>query len=123
MTDPASPSSPDPSRTPDPALSRVVRVFISSTFRDFSSERDLLMKRAFPELRRRARSRFVEVIVACFRCHDGIEPDWTTATLTSDPVINERLKYDIAHWCGPHSSWVTTDFLENIATNFEKSHD
>lgn len=61
--------------------------------------------------------------VACFRCHDGIEPDWTTATLTSDPVINERLKYDIAHWCGPHSSWVTTDFLENIATNFEKSHD
>ena len=62
MTDPASPSTPDPSRTPDPALSRVVRVFISSTFRDFSVERDLLMKRVFPELRRRARSRFVEVI-------------------------------------------------------------
>ena len=62
MTDPASSSSPDPSRTPDPALSRVVRVFISSTFRDFGVERDLLMKRVFPELRRRARSRFVEVI-------------------------------------------------------------
>ncbi len=42
--------------------SRVVRVFISSTFRDFGVERDLLMKRVFPELRRRARSRFVEVI-------------------------------------------------------------
>jgi hypothetical protein len=42
--------------------SRVVRVFISSTFRDFGAERDLLMKRVFPELRRRARARFVEVI-------------------------------------------------------------
>ena len=51
-----------PASTPDPTLSRVVRVFISSTFRDFSTERDLLMKRVFPELRRRARDRFVEVI-------------------------------------------------------------
>ena len=61
--------------------------------------------------------------VMCFRCHDSIQPDWTTALLASDPMIDDRLKYDIAHWCGPHSSWVTTDFLENIATNFEKSHD
>ena len=44
------------------STSRVVRVFISSTFRDFGVERDLLMKRVFPELRRRARDRFVEVI-------------------------------------------------------------
>lgn len=42
--------------------SRVVRVFVCSTFRDFADERDLLMKRVFPELRRRARERFVEVI-------------------------------------------------------------
>jgi nephrocystin-3 len=41
---------------------RTVRVFISSTFRDFGVERDLLMKRVFPELRRRARDRFVQVI-------------------------------------------------------------
>ncbi len=50
----------------DPAApeqgSRVVRVFISSTFRDFGAERDLLMKRVFPELRRRARDRFVEIL-------------------------------------------------------------
>jgi hypothetical protein len=44
------------------SASRVVRVFISSTFRDFGAERDLLIKRVFPELRRRARARFVEVI-------------------------------------------------------------
>ena len=42
--------------------SRVVRVFISSTFRDFAEERDLLASRVFPELRRRSRGRFVEVI-------------------------------------------------------------
>lgn len=42
--------------------SRSVRIFISSTFRDFGEERDLLIKRVFPELRRRARDRLVEVI-------------------------------------------------------------
>ena len=57
MTSAASTAASNPLST-----SRVVRVFISSTFRDFSVERDLLMKRVFPELRRRARSRFVEVI-------------------------------------------------------------
>jgi hypothetical protein len=41
--------------------SRVVRVFISSTFRELGAERDLLMKRIFPELRRR-RAWFSEVI-------------------------------------------------------------
>ncbi|MFM7151206.1 MAG: DUF4062 domain-containing protein, partial [Gemmataceae bacterium] len=42
--------------------SRVVRVFVSSTFRDFVEERDLLIRRVFPELRRRCRDRFVDVI-------------------------------------------------------------
>jgi tetratricopeptide (TPR) repeat protein len=42
--------------------SRVVRVFISSTFRDFQEERRLLVNEVFPELRRRARERFVDVI-------------------------------------------------------------
>ena len=60
---PTRPRESDPNPRPDaPDRSRVVRVFISSTFRDFQQERDLLMKRVFPELRRRARDRFVEVI-------------------------------------------------------------
>ena len=41
-----------------PPTSRVVRVFISSTFRDFGEERDLLMKRVFPELRSPQHMRF-----------------------------------------------------------------
>ena len=42
--------------------SRVIRVFLSSTFRDFMQERDLLVKQVFPELNRRARERGVEVV-------------------------------------------------------------
>ena len=39
--------------------SRIVRVFISSTFRDMQEERDRLVKFSFPELRRRCRERQV----------------------------------------------------------------
>ncbi|MEI6604470.1 MAG: DUF4062 domain-containing protein [Verrucomicrobiota bacterium] len=42
--------------------SRLVRVFISSTFRDFMGERDELVKKIFPELRSRCKERFVEVL-------------------------------------------------------------
>ncbi len=42
--------------------SRLVRIFISSTFRDFMGERDELVKKVFPELRRRCRARFVELL-------------------------------------------------------------
>jgi tetratricopeptide (TPR) repeat protein len=42
--------------------SRTVRVFLSSTFRDFAEERDLLVRQIFPELRRKFRERQVELI-------------------------------------------------------------
>jgi len=45
-----------------PSESREIRVFLSSTFRDFMEERDLLVKQVFPELRRKARARGVEVV-------------------------------------------------------------
>jgi formylglycine-generating enzyme required for sulfatase activity len=44
------------------ASSRTVRIFISSTFRDFTGERDLLVRRVFPELRRRCRERQVDLV-------------------------------------------------------------
>ena len=44
------------------SLSRVVRIFISSTFRDFAGERDILVRKIFPELRRRCRERQVELV-------------------------------------------------------------
>lgn len=41
---------------------RTIRVFLSSTFRDFAEERDLLVKNVFPELRRKCRERAVELV-------------------------------------------------------------
>ncbi|MCX6844512.1 MAG: tetratricopeptide repeat protein [candidate division WOR-3 bacterium] len=41
------------------AKDRVVRVFISSTFRDMFRERDMLVKRIFPQLRKMCEERFV----------------------------------------------------------------
>ena len=44
------------------STNRTVRVFLSSTFRDFAEERDLLVKKVFPELRRLCRERQVELV-------------------------------------------------------------
>jgi len=55
----------DTAHTPtaqDSPSSRQIRVFLSSTFRDFMEERDLLVKQVFPSLRRRAQERGVEVV-------------------------------------------------------------
>ncbi len=52
----------DSSKPIDEMQSRSVRIFVSSTFRDFLEERDLLAKIVFPELRRRARQRSVDVV-------------------------------------------------------------
>ncbi len=41
---------------------RTIRVFISSTFRDFAEERNLLVRKVFPELRRKCRERQVELV-------------------------------------------------------------
>lgn len=41
---------------------RSIRLFLSSTFRDFGEERDLLVKRVFPALRARLKDRFVELV-------------------------------------------------------------
>ncbi len=38
-----------------------VRVFVSSTFRDMHAERDVLIKSAFPALRKKLRPRAIEL--------------------------------------------------------------
>ena len=55
--------------------SRFVRVFISSTFRDFQAERQLCVTRVFPELRRPSRldvaqSLVTAIIASHIRNHD-----------------------------------------------------
>jgi hypothetical protein len=46
----------------DISASRTVRIFLSSTFRDFGEERDRLVRRVFPGLRARLKDRFVELV-------------------------------------------------------------
>jgi nephrocystin-3 len=45
-----------------PSPSRTARIFLSSTFRDFGEERDLLVRKVFPGLRARLKDRFVELV-------------------------------------------------------------
>ena len=52
----ASPTSPAPGPGAD---TRVVRLFVSSTFRDMGAERDELVKQTFPALRKLCESRGV----------------------------------------------------------------
>ena len=53
--------------------SRIIRVFISSTFRDMQDERDELMKKTFPVLRRKAAERDVTLTELDLRW--GITPE------------------------------------------------
>ena len=55
--------------------STVIRVFLSSTFVDFQEERSLRVKQVFPSLRRRARSRGVEIVDVDLRW--GVTADQT----------------------------------------------
>jgi hypothetical protein len=43
-------------------MNRGVRIFLSSTFRDFGVERDLLVRKVFPALRARLKNRFVDLV-------------------------------------------------------------
>jgi nephrocystin-3 len=68
-------------------LSRLVRIFISSTFRDFMAERDELVKKVFPELRRRCKDRFVEIVEVDLRW--GITEDQSRAGATLKICLQE----------------------------------
>jgi hypothetical protein len=67
--------------------SRLVRIFISSTFRDFMAERDELVKRVFPELRRRCKDRFVEIVEVDLRW--GITEDQSREGATLKICLQE----------------------------------
>jgi tetratricopeptide (TPR) repeat protein len=54
-------------------VDRVIRIFVSSTFRDFNQERELLVRETFAKLRRRARARDVELVDIDLRW--GITPE------------------------------------------------
>ena len=103
---PGTPSTPRPPSTPpagsaaSPATQqgsetsagreRVVRIFISSTFRDMHAERDELVKYIFPELRKKCRERQVEFVEVDLRW--GISEDETKQGKVL-PIIMKEIEH------------------------------
>ena len=115
-----------------PTPSRLVRVFISSTFRDFMGERDELVKRVFPELRRRCKDRFVEIVEVDLRW--GITEDQSRegATLKiclqeidrcrpSAPVFFIGLLGERYGWVPPND-YYSADVLEDAELAWVREH-
>jgi nephrocystin-3 len=114
------------------APSRLVRVFISSTFRDFIQERDLLVKRVFPELRRRAKERFVEILEVDLRWGITEEQSKSGETLRicleeidrcrpSAPVFFVGLLGERYGWI-PEQDYFKPDVLEDPKLGWVKEH-
>jgi hypothetical protein len=112
--------------------SRLVRVFISSTFRDFMGERDELVRKVFPELRRRCRARFVELLEVDLRWGITEEQSRQGATLKiclqeidrcrpSSPVFFIGLLGERYGWV-PEAGHYPRDVLEDPGLSWVKEH-
>jgi nephrocystin-3 len=115
-----------------PTQSRLVRVFISSTFRDFIEERDELVKKVFPELRRRAKERFVEILEVDLRWGITEEQSKSGETLRicleeidrcrpSAPVFFVGLLGERYGWIPPRDFY-KSDVLEDPKLGWVKEH-
>jgi Domain of unknown function (DUF4062) len=112
--------------------SRLVRVFISSTFRDFIEERDELVKKIFPELRRRCKDRFVEILEVDLRWGITEEQSKSGETLRicleeidrcrpSAPVFFIGLLGERYGWIPPRD-YFKQDVLEDENLGWVKEH-
>jgi hypothetical protein len=111
---------------------RLVRVFISSTFRDFIQERNELVKKVFPELRRRCKERFVELLEVDLRWGITEEQSRSGKTLRvcleeidrcrpSAPVFFVGLLGERYGWVPP-PSYFKQDVLEDPKLGWVKEH-
>lgn len=114
------------------STSRLVRVFISSTFRDFIEERDELVKKVFPELRRRCKERFVEILEVDLRWGISEEQSKSGQTLRicleeidrcrpSAPVFFIGLLGERYGWIPPRD-YFQPDVLEDPNLGWVKEH-
>lgn len=112
--------------------SRLVRIFISSTFRDFMAERDELVKKVFPELRRRCKDLFVEIVEVDLRWGITEEHSQKGATLRicleeiercrpSSPVFFIGLLGERYGWVPPHE-YYTPDVLRDPKLSWVWEH-
>jgi nephrocystin-3 len=112
--------------------SRLIRIFISSTFRDFMGERDELVKKIFPELRRRCKARFVELLEVDLRWGITEEQSRQGETLRiclqeidrcrpSSPVFFIGLLGERYGWIPPNDFY-PTDVLEDPKLKWVQQH-
>lgn len=82
---------------PESEKQRVVRVFISSTFRDMHAERDELLLFVFPELRKKCRERQVEFVEVDLRW--GITEEETKQGKVL-PIIMKEIEHSKPYFIG-----------------------
>ncbi len=92
-----------------PSASRSVRVFLSSTFRDFQEERDLLVRRIFPELRLMCREREVDLVEVDLRW--GVTAEQSERGEVLPLCLNEidRCRPYFVGMLGARYGWVPQD--------------
>jgi nephrocystin-3 len=106
----------------DAPQSRVVRVFLSSTFRDFMQERDLLVKQVFPELRRKARERGVEVVEVDLRWGITEEESRHGKVLPICLAEIQRCRPYFVGMLGERYGWVPPDDEDNRVVLAEEEY-
>ena len=100
--------------------SRVIRVFLSSTFRDFMAERDRLVNRVFPELRRKARERGVEVVEVDLRWGITEEESRQGKVLPICLAEINRCRPYFVGMLGERYGWVPPDDDDNRVVLFDE---
>ena len=93
-------------RAPAKQLNRTVRIFLSSTFRDFGEERDLLVRTVFPGLRARLKDRFVELVDVDLRWGITVEQAERGEVLPICLVEIERARPFFVGMLGERYGWV-----------------
>ena len=87
-------------------LNRTVRIFLSSTFRDFGEERDLLVRTVFTGLRARLKDRFVELVDVDLRWGITVEQAERGQVLPICLVEIERARPFFVGMLGERYGWV-----------------
>jgi hypothetical protein len=75
---------------------RTIRLVLSSTFRDFGEERDLLVRQVFPSLRAPLKDRFVELVDVDLRW--GITAEEVERGEVCDLPRRDRSRASLLHW-------------------------
>ncbi len=93
---------------------RLIRVFISSTFRDMQEERDILVKQIFPDLRKRCRDRKIELVEIDLRWGITEEQAETGQTIPVCLHEVERCRPYFIGMLGDRYGWIPDDINPQI---------